>query len=301
MREVRFEVDDAFAGKRLDKALSELIPEKSRMQLKAMLKDGAILIDGRPQKPSYTLKEGETIIAKIPSEKTIDLSHVPMDLLIRHEDEWLLVVEKPSGLITHPSPTTEDDTLLHGLLDRIDKTAFKDPTRAGVVHRLDKDTSGLLLFAKDESTLSKLQAMLKKRTISRKYLALTDGVIDHNRGKIDAPIGRHPKKRHLMSVVAGGKESVTHFSVLERFENSTFIECDLETGRTHQIRVHLQYIEKPVLGDTVYGKRKQNDPFGQYLHAYQLTFTHPVTNREMTFESDLPKPFQDKLEALRQR
>ncbi len=294
-----FNVTPEDKGTRLDKLLSDLVPELSRMEIKALLKDKHILVDGAVKKPSFLVHGNETIEATITEEETPPLTHVPMALNILFEDEDLLVVEKPTGLITHPSKTTDDPTLLHGLLDRINPNDFDIEDRAGVVHRLDKDTSGVLLFAKNEPTLKTLQASLQKREVKRYYMAITDGIIDHNRGKIDAPIGRHPKKRHMMSVVAGGKASITYFNVMERFVANTLIECELESGRTHQIRVHLQYIEKPVLGDVTYGRRKQHAPDGQFLHAYKITFKHPKTEEVLTFESELPQAFIAKLNELR--
>ncbi len=301
MRDIEITVNKEHEPLRLDKFIADSVPELSRMQIKNLLNDKAVLVNGEVKKPSYHVKEGELVTFTIPEEEPMDLSYHAMPLNILYEDAAIIVVEKPSGLITHPSVTTDEATLLHGLMNKIDHTQFVEPHRAGVVHRLDKDTSGLLVFAKTPSILRKLQAAMKKRTIKRLYLAITDGVIDHNRGKIDAPIGRHPKKRHLMHVLAEGKDSVTYFKVLERFEDNTFIECDLESGRTHQIRVHMQYIEKPILGDSTYGRKKQTDPFGQYLHAYKLSFNHPVSGEPLSFETDMPKPFQDKLMELRQR
>ena len=284
---------------RLDKVISDYLDDYSRMEIKALLKNGLVLVNGQIKKPSFLVRGGETIEISLEEKEEKVLTYQPLNVSILFEDDDLMVVEKPSGLITHPSPSTKEPSLLEGLLDRIDPKKFDIPSRAGVVHRLDKDTSGLLLFAKNEATLTALQASLQKREVKRYYQAICDGVIDHNRGKIDAPIGRHPKKRHMMSVVAGAKESVTFFNVLERFKENTLIECELKSGRTHQIRVHMQYIDKPILGDTTYGRRKQEAPHGQFLHAYKLTFTHPQTFETMAFESELPQFFKAKIETLR--
>ncbi|MFW5914014.1 MAG: RluA family pseudouridine synthase [Bacillota bacterium] len=296
-----YEISDQNAGERLDKWLSEALDKKSRAAIKKLIESGHITVNGEGVKAGYTLKAGDTIEIVEPEAKTIDLSPKAIDYETVYEDDAILVINKPTGLVVHPSRTYTAPTLMHGVLDRIDPPeTFEVPERAGIVHRLDKDTSGLLVIAKSQSVLTTLQEALKKRTVKRTYRAIIDGVIDHNKGTIDAPIARHPSKRKLMSVREGGRESVTHFKVLERFPHHTYVECHLETGRTHQIRVHFKYIGHPILGDTDYGRKKQDtEGFSQYLHAYALEFAHPVNGEPMRFTADLPEPFTAKLSAIR--
>ena len=285
---------------RLDKAIKMLEPELSRNQIKALIDDGRVRVDGTVKKASFTVRKDMTIVLDIPSKTSqTPLVHHSLKLDIVYEDDDLLVVNKPSGLMTHPAQTSDEVTLLHGLLNAIDASKFDEPMRAGVVHRLDRHTSGLLLFAKNQSVLNTLQKQLANREIKRHYKALVHGTFAHQKGTIDAPIGRHPVKRHTMSVVSEGKASVTHFKILESFDATSFIECELESGRTHQIRVHMQYIDHPVIGDEIYGRKSDKNPFGQYLHAYKLTFSHPITQETLHFEANVPEAFQEKLEELR--
>ncbi|MFW6298075.1 MAG: RluA family pseudouridine synthase [Bacillota bacterium] len=288
-------------GERIDKWLSETEDGKSRASIKKLIEAGHITVNGERVKAGYTLKAGDSIRVSEPEAKPIDLTPKAVDYETVYEDEAILVINKPSGLVVHPSKTYTASTLMHGVLEKIDPPkTFEVPERAGIVHRLDKDTSGLLVIAKSQPVLSTLQEALKKRTIKRTYRAIIDGVIDHNKGTIDAPIARHQTKRKLMSVREGGRESVTHFKVLERFSEHTYVECQLETGRTHQIRVHFQYIGHPITGDRDYGRKKQeNEGFSQYLHAYALEFTHPISHETMRFTADLPEPFAAKLSALK--
>ncbi len=299
MRLAIFKIDETLSGKRLDKITANFLEDASRTTIKQAIENGDIRVNNQTVKVAYKVKTGDTITVSLPAEKPVDLRYQPVDFDIVYEDDYLMVINKPSGLIVHPTHTTTETTLVHGLLNHLDKTAFDDPLRPGIVHRLDKDTSGLLVVAKDQQTLNLLQAMLKKRTIKRTYQALVEGVIDHNKGTIEAPVGRHPKRRHLMSVHAEGKESTTHFTVLERFKDHTLVACQLETGRTHQIRVHMQYIEHPVVGDATYGFRKSKSDHGQYLHATKLAFSHPITAEPLTFSVQLPTIFLEKLQTLR--
>ena len=217
-----------------------------------------------------------------------------------YEDRYLLVVNKQSGMVVHPGAGNKSHTLVNALLHHIkDLQPIKGELRPGIVHRIDKETSGLLVVAKDVKTLEFLANQFKEKTATRTYIALVEGVIPHNLGKIDAPVGRDVKNRQKQAVVEGGKQAVTHFSVLERFENNTLIECQLETGRTHQIRVHLAYIKHPLVGDPKYGLKKTNKEHGQFLHAKTLGFTHPKTNEFLSFDSELPAYFTDYLISLR--
>ena len=296
-----FEVLSEDSGERLDKWLSGKLEDKSRASVKTLISTAHVLVNGQQTKAGHILKTGDTVTFSEPEEKTVDLTPKTVEFETVHEDAYLMIIHKPSGLVVHPSKTYTEPTLMHGILDRIDDaTTFEHPERAGIVHRLDKDTSGLLVVAKTPDTLKKLQEALKERRIKRSYHAIVEGVIHHNKGTVDAPIGRHRTRRKLMSVKEGGRESVTHFTVLERFERHTYIRCELETGRTHQIRVHMRYIDHPVTGDKDYGRRKAHtDDFGQYLHAHTLEFTHPETGEAMRFTAEPPEPFATKLNDLR--
>ncbi len=289
------------ANMRLDQFVASKLNDFSRAQIKRFINEGQVTVDGEIKKAGYTLKTGESIRVVPLIDKPLDLSPKDVAMDIVYEDDALLVINKPSGLVVHPSKTYTLPTLLHGILDRLkDPDAFVKKERAGIVHRIDKDTSGLLVVAKTPEVLKTLQTSLKAHEIKRTYIALCDGVIPHNKGTINAPIGRHEKKRKQMTVRSGGKESITHFTVKERFEDHTLVQLNLETGRTHQIRVHLAYINYPVVGDPTYGlKRYKDEGFNQYLHAAELSFTHPVSGEPMTFESPLPPIFEEKLNALR--
>ncbi len=296
---ITFKVEAELNNQRLDKITAKKLKDVSRMVIKTSIDQGDVLVNGQPVKAAYKVKAGDEITVNLKAEEPPVLTYQPVDFEIVYEDAYLIIINKPSGLIVHPSHTTTETTLVHGLLKHIDPANFKDPLRPGIVHRLDKDTSGLLVVAKDQDTLSTLQSMLKKRTVKRTYQALVEGVIDHNKGTIEAPVGRHPKRRHIMSVHAEGKESTTHFTVLERFKDHTLVECQLDTGRTHQIRVHMQYIDHPVVGDPTYGFRKSKADDGQYLHATVLQFSHPITAELLTFKAELPTMFLEKLQSLR--
>ncbi len=287
-----------FEGERFDKCIAMMEATLSRNQIKKLMEEKQILVDGTPRKPSETARGGEVIkISYEEKDRAIEYRALPLEIV--YEDDALLVVNKPSGLIVHPSQTSDETTLVHALLPVFkDKSAFEDSSRFGIVHRLDKETSGLLLIAKSPAVLKTLQKDLKDRKIKRHYKVLLEGVLAHNRGKIDAPIGRNEKARHKMGVSSKGKHSLTRFHVLRRFENHSLVECELETGRTHQIRVHMRYIKHPVVGDATYGYKKTDTTHGQYLHAHKLSFKHPITEKELTFESRLPKFFREKLRSL---
>ena len=207
-----------------------------------------------------------------------------------------MIINKPSGLVVHPAPGHYDDTLVNGLLFYLNKDKTKN-IRPGIVHRLDKDTSGLMVVAKDEKTMELLSEMIFKKEVERKYLAIVDGVIKENTATIDAPIGRDTSNRQKMAINPSGKNAITHIKVIERFKNNTFIECLLDTGRTHQIRVHLSYINHRVTNDPVYG---EGNEFGQMLHSYSIKFIHPITKKELYFEQDPPKEFIEELNKLRE-
>ncbi|MEE3307571.1 RluA family pseudouridine synthase, partial [Sharpea azabuensis] len=235
-----------------------------------------------------------------PVDTTIAPENIPLDVV--YEDHDVIVVNKPSGMIVHPSAGIYSGTLVNALLYHCDDlSSINGVNRPGIVHRIDKETSGLLMVAKNDKAHRSLSAQLEEHSVIRRYVALVHGVIPHNKGRIVAPIGRDPDDRQKMAVTdKNAKEAITNFTVLERFDDMTLIECRLETGRTHQIRVHMQYIGYPVYGDPKYGRRSDDTSHGQYLHAKILGFKHPTTGEQMLFEAKLPDYFEEKIEELRQ-
>ena len=284
---------------RLDKFISEIEPDLSRSSVKKLIEDGKILVNEKPVKVSYKVKIDDLI--EITEVDLNDWEIVPkkMDIDIVYEDQDVLVVNKPSGLVVHPAPGHYDDTLVNGLMYHINNLSdINGETRPGIVHRIDKDTSGLLMIAKTNRVHTILAEELKNKATKREYIALVEGVIKNKSGKINAPIGRDRHNRLKMAVIGSGKQAVTNFEVIDTFEDKTLIKCVLETGRTHQIRVHLAYINHPVVGDYIYGIAKSNE-FGQFLHAKTLGFTHPRTREFMEFSSDLPIEFKREIENLK--
>lgn len=284
---------------RVDKFISDLYEELSRTTVQKMIKQNYVLVNDKSVKANYQVKIGDLIqIEELPlTEQDVTPENIPLDII--YEDDSLLVVNKPSGMVTHPAPGHYTGTLVNALLYHIQHLSNKNgDLRPGIVHRIDKDTSGLLMVAKTDYAHQVLSEELKQKTTKREYIALVDGVILNQRGTIDAPIGRDPRDRKKMAVVENGKKAVTHFEVLERFENHTLIKCVLETGRTHQIRVHLAYIHFPLTGDYVYGKQKEVTAFGQYLHAKTIGFTHPITKEWLEFSCDIPSEFQEKIDSF---
>lgn len=284
-------------GLRIDKYLSQEL-DMSRSKIQKLIKDNKVLVNDKTISNSYSVNIGDiiNILTQDSNETTITPENIPLNIV--YEDDDLLIINKESGMVVHPAPGHYSGTLVNALLYHYSIKAGTE-NRPGIVHRLDKDTSGLMLVAKNEWTLEKLSEMISKKEVERKYLAIVDGLIKHDTGTIDAPIGRDINNRQKMAVTdINSKEAITHFKVLERFNNNTLIECILETGRTHQIRVHLAYIGYPVNNDPVYGRGKATS-FGQMLHSYSLKLKHPRTNKELSFEVKPPKEFQDKLNELR--
>ena len=283
---------------RIDKYLTVML-EESRATIQAMIKDGYVLVNDQPIKANYKIKPGDVITLEDMPEEIIDLVPEDLPLDIVYQDSELLVINKAADMVVHPGAGNPTGTLVNALLYHVeDFQAIKGEIRPGIVHRIDKETSGLLVVAKTPHALTHLSDQMKHKTAHRIYLALVEGVIPHNIGRIDAPIGRDPKQRKRMAVVEGGKPAVTHFQVLKRFTEHTLIEFRLETGRTHQIRVHMNYIHYPIVGDPLYGRKKTDTSHGQYLHATTLRFVHPTTNKEMEFTSELPDYFKELLEEL---
>ena len=285
------------AEKRIDSYLaSELSISRSKVQ--KLIKEGLVTVNGDIVSNNYVVKLGDKILVDDDLDYEIRVEAEDIDIDVVYEDEWLLVINKESGMVVHPAPGHYSHTLVNALLYRF-QLSSKDSIRPGIVHRLDKDTSGLMLVAKNDEVHDALSKMIASKEVERHYLAIVDGVILHDTGTIDAPIGRDPNNRQKMAVTdVNGKEAVTHFRVLETFTNHTLVECILETGRTHQIRVHMAYIGHPVVNDPMYGRGKATE-FGQMLHSKSIKFKHPVTGEELFFEVDPPREFLDVLEKLR--
>ena len=286
-------------GLRIDRYLSEEL-NLSRSKIQKLIKDCKVSVNGKIINNSYSVKIGDNIIVddNLDYEINVEAEDIPLDII--YEDDDLLIINKKSGMVVHPAPGHYTGTLVNALLFKYGELAG-DKFRPGIVHRLDKDTSGLMLVAKNEWTLEKLSYLISTKSVERKYLAIVDGLIKHDTGTIDAPIGRDLNNRQKMAVTdINGKESITHFKVLERFDNNTLIECTLETGRTHQIRVHMAYIGYPVCNDPLYGRGKASG-FGQMLHSYSIKLKHPRNNKELFFEVNPPKEFQDKLYELKEK
>ncbi len=287
---------------RLDKVLAEKLTDYSRSQVQQWLKEDAVTLDNQPVKANYKVKAGNHFTITIPEPVTLDLvaEDIPLDIV--YQDEDVAVINKPQGMVVHPSAGHPNGTLVNALLYHLkDLSSINDVVRPGIVHRIDKDTSGLLMVAKNDAAHEFLAKQLKDKTSLRKYIALVHGNISHEKGTINAPIGRSKTNRKMQAVIEEGKPAVTHFTVLERFGDFTLVELQLETGRTHQIRVHMQYIGFPVAGDPIYGPKKTLKGNGQFLHAKLLGFTHPKTNQQMVFEAPLPEIFEKKLKKLREK
>ncbi|EOE6410503.1 RluA family pseudouridine synthase [Enterococcus hirae] len=285
---------------RIDKVLTGLFNDYSRSQIQLWLKDGAVSVNGQVVKANYKVKKNDEIVIAVPEPETLSIEAEDIPLEIVYEDEAVAVVNKPQGMVVHPSAGHPNGTMVNALMYHVkDLSSINGVVRPGIVHRIDKDTSGLLMVAKNDLAHESLAKQLKDKTSLRKYVALVHGVIPHEKGTINAPIGRSKVNRKMQAVREDGKPAVTHFNVLERFNDFTLVELTLETGRTHQIRVHMKYIGYPLAGDPVYGPSKTLKGNGQFLHAKLLGFTHPITGQEMVFEAPLPTIFEKTLEKLR--
>lgn len=281
---------------RIDKYLSEKL-DLSRSKIQKLIDNKKVIVNNKTVSANYKIKMGDLIEVNddLNYEINIEKENIPLDIV--YEDDDLLIVNKESGMVTHPAPGHYTKTLVNALLYKFDISSTTD-IRPGIVHRLDKDTSGLMVVAKNEKTHEKLSEMIKNKEVKRHYIALVEGVIQHETGTIDAPIGRDQYDRQKMAVTdINGKDSITHFKVLKRYKDKTLVECILETGRTHQIRVHMKYINHPVVNDPIYNKKKSDD-FGQMLHSKSIEFIHPITKKEIYFEVEPPKEFMEKLKQL---
>lgn len=288
-------------GERIDKFLAQKL-DKSRSLVQKLIKDELVLVNGEVVKTNYSVADGDEIDVK--QLDVVDNTNIipqPMDLDIVYEDDDLLVINKPSGLVVHPAPGHYQDTLVNGLLAYSNKLSdINGEFRPGIVHRIDKDTSGLLVVCKNNETHEELANQLSDKTLFRQYLAIVHGEIEEDEGEIIAPIGRDPRDRVKMAVVAkNSKEAQTNFKVLERYDHYTLVSCNLLTGRTHQIRVHFDFINYPLVGDPLYGIKPTIDTKGQALHAYKLGFIHPRSGEYMEFEAKPPQEFVDTLNQIK--
>ena len=291
--EVKDEIEE-----RIDSYLAKEL-NISRSKVQKLIKQGLVTVNEKVVSSNYIVKCGDFISVNDDLDYEISVEAEDIDIDVVYEDSDLLVINKASGMVVHPAPGHYSHTLVNALLYRF-QISGGEKYRPGIVHRLDKDTSGLMMVAKGEKTHEKLSRMIANKEVERHYLAIVDGVIKHDTGTIDAPIGRDANNRQKMAVTdVHGKEAVTHFRVLETFSNHTLVECILETGRTHQIRVHMAYIGHPVSNDPLYGRGKSTE-FGQMLHSKSIKFKHPTTGKELFFEVDPPKEFLEKLEKLRE-
>ena len=282
---------------RIDSYLSGEL-DISRSKVQKLIKEDKVLVNDKKVSSSYLVKLGDVISVLDDLDYSMSVEAEDIFIDVVYEDDYLLVINKASGMVVHPAPGHYSGTLVNALLYHFEISGG-EKYRPGIVHRLDKDTSGLMLVAKDEKMHDALSKMIANKEVERHYLAIVDGVIKHDTGTIDAPIGRDPNNRQKMAVTdVHGKEAVTHFRVLETFSNHSLVECILETGRTHQIRVHMAYIGHPVSNDPMYGRGKSTE-FGQMLHSKSIRFVHPKTGKEMYFEVEPPKEFLDTLKLLK--
>lgn len=283
---------------RIDSYITEET-DYSRSKIAKGIKEGKILVNNKPVQASYKVKEKDLIEIEPLEEEIIDVIPEKMDLDIVYEDEYLAIINKKSGVVVHPAVGNYSHTLVNGLMYHFNTISKEKTIRPGIVHRLDKDTSGLMVVAKNDKVHEQLSNMIKEKQVERKYLALVWGIVKHEKGTIDAPIGRDINNRQKYTVTdINSKDSITHFKTLKRYKEATLIECKLDTGRTHQIRVHMEYIGHPVVNDPVYGRRKIINNFGQMLHSKSIKFTHPVTKELLSFEVEPPKEFIEILEEF---
>ncbi|WP_419742017.1 RluA family pseudouridine synthase [Paraclostridium dentum] len=303
MEEVRqFLVIDEEEGDRLDVYLSGQLGEMSRSYIQKIIKDKKVKVNNKIEKAKYLVKEDDNVIIEIPAPKLLEVTPQDIPIDIVYEDGDLLIVNKPQDMVVHPAPGNYDNTLVNAILYhcRENLSSINGVIRPGIVHRIDKDTSGLLMIAKNNKAHNSLAEQLKDHSITREYEFICHGVMKEDKITVDKPIGRNPKDRLKMGIVKDGKNAITHFEVINRYENFTHVKATLETGRTHQIRVHALSLNHPLLGDPLYGPK--NNKFGiegQTLHARKLGFIHPTTNEYVEFNSELPKYFSDLISKMK--
>jgi 23S rRNA pseudouridine1911/1915/1917 synthase len=288
-------------GERLDKAIAARLTDLSRTQIQQLIKDGQALVNESASKPAYKLETGDCVSVVIPIEVDIEIQAEDIELEVLYEDEHLAVINKPAGMVTHPAQGNEIGTLVNAALARWPqvRTVGDDPTRAGIVHRLDKDTSGVILIALTNEARLHLMAQFKDRIVEKHYIALVERHPTNIKGRIDAPIARDPRHRKRMSVQRDGKEAITEFFVRDRFKDQALLDVFPKTGRTHQIRVHLAFIDCPIVGDHVYGYRKQRIKMKRlFLHAFRISFDHLTTGERLSFEAPMSAGLQNILEKL---
>jgi 23S rRNA pseudouridine1911/1915/1917 synthase len=294
-------VEDDKNNLRLDLFLSELLENMSRSQIQKLIDENHITVNDKNIKSNYKIKAKDKINIEIPKPKALEIEAEDIDIEILYEDEDLAIINKPQGMVVHPAAGNFSGTLVNALLSRCQNlSGINGVIRPGIVHRIDKDTSGVLVIAKNDMAHRSLAEQIKEHTVKRAYVALVEGIIKQDNGTVDMPIGRHPVERKKMAIIKNGRNAVTHFTVMERFKNTTLIEARLETGRTHQIRVHMAYLGHPLVGDPVYGYKKQKyNLMGQVLHAKTLGFIHPRTGKYVEFSSPLPDYFQNLINNLK--
>ncbi len=299
MEILKYTIEVKDASTRIDKWLSDTC-DISRKRAKELIDEKHVFVNGKNVKASYSLVADDFIEVHMPPVQNVEIKPEKMDLNVVYEDKDIIVINKPKGMVVHPAPGHYSNTLVNGLLYHCDDlSGINGVTRPGIVHRIDKDTSGLLVVAKNDKSHESLSQQLADKTCRREYLAIVHHPFSHEHGTIDAPIGRDEKDRQKMAVTAkNSKPAITHFRVLKNFKDYAYIRCQLETGRTHQIRVHMQYIKHPIAGDPKYGYRKTIEANGQLLHACYLEFIHPRTNELMTFEAPLDLTFESVLNQL---
>lgn len=297
-------VDEEDDESRLDAYLALELNEVSRTYVQRLIKDGLVLVNGLIKKPRYIVKEGDYIQVQIPKPKTLEILAEDIPIEIIYEDEDIVIVNKPRGMVVHPAPGNYTNTLVNALLFHIDNlSSINGIIRPGIVHRLDKDTSGLLIIAKNDNSHKFLSNKLKDRDILREYIAITHGEFTNEEGRINAPIGRDPRNRKKMAInEKNGKVAITDYKVLQRFTGYSLVQANLITGRTHQIRVHFAHLKHPILGDIVYSNRKEDSKYGgQFLHAKKIGFIHPMTAEYMEFETEMPDMFKEFINRIKSR
>ena len=302
MEPIRLRASEESKNQRLDAFLASSLDGLTRSQATRLIESGEVAVNGRAVSKSYKLAGGEDIAVTLPEPEPVEAvpQDIPLDVV--YEDADVIVVNKPSGMVVHPAPGHPDGTLVNALLYHCAGTlsGIGGALRPGIVHRIDRDTSGLIIAAKNDAAHQYLSAQLADHTLARTYECIVVGALREDRGTVDAPIARHPTDRKRMAVVAGGREAVTHWEVIARYPGYTHVRCRLETGRTHQIRVHMAYIGHPILGDTVYGAKKEVAGLaGQCLHAVGLRFLHPRTHEVMELSCPLPEEFTRMLQKIR--